>query len=380
MTAASADLDYLATLRILYVEDEPTTRAQTARLLGWRVGELVVASDGIEGLERFREREPDLVVTDVLMPRMDGLSMAQEIRKAAPDLPIVVTTAFDQTSYLLKAIETGVDHYAVKPIDPDHLVGLLLKCARRLRIERRAALLEREAQSLRQQEALGILAQGLAHDFNNLAQAILGWVGVARLHVEPGSKVAEALDHAESSHQQANSLSERLMLLGEAGEFLESRGPVHGLLQDEVARALAGASVEVRFESEDADTELRFNALHLGQVFGHLARNAREAMADGGLLRVCSSLQTLTPENPMALTEGRYLHIAFVDQGPGIQPELLPRIFDPYFTTKRAFNQKGLGLGLALCQAIVRHHHGAISVESLPGRGSTFHLHLPQAE
>lgn len=379
MKASPKDLELLANLRVLYVEDEPDTREQTARMLGLRVGHLVVAKDGVEGLECFRNQVPDLVVTDILMPRLDGLGMAQQMRLTAPDLPILVTTAFDQTSHLLRAIEVGIDHYVVKPIDSDHLESLLAKCARRLHSERQAQRLEAEAQRLHRQEALGILAQGLAHDFNNLLQAILGWVDIAQMHAQPGSKVAVALEHVENNQLQARTLSERLLILGEAQEFKRVHGPLEALLHQEVREALQGSFIEVRFELQDGSAALDYNPPQLGQVFGNLTRNAREAMGDRGLLRIHSEVTTLLEENPIALTSGSYLHLAFIDEGPGIKPELLPRIFDPYVTTKQAFSQKGLGLGLALCQAIIHHHRGALVADTRLGEGSTFHVYLPLA-
>jgi len=377
--ASPKDLELLGNLRVLYVEDEPDTREQTARMLSLRVGQLVVAKDGLEGLECFRAQVPDLVVTDILMPRLDGLGMAQQMRLTAPDLPILVTTAFDQTSHLLRAIEVGIDHYLVKPIDSDQLEGLLAKCAHRLHGERLALRLEAEAQRLYRQEALGILAQGLAHDFNNLLQAILGWVDIAQMHAVPGSKVAVALEHVENNQLQARTLSERLLILGDAQEFKQIRGPLELLLRQEVTEALQGGATEVRFELEAGPVVLDFHPAQLGQVFANLSRNAREAMGDQGLLRIRSELTSLVEDNHLALSAGDFLHLAFSDDGPGIRPELLPRIFDPYVTTKQAFSQKGLGLGLALCQAIVHHHRGALDVETILGKGSTFHVYLPLA-
>ena len=188
-----------------------------------------------------------------------------------------------------------------------------------------------------------------------------------------------ALEHVENNQLQARTLSERLLILGEAQEFRQVHGPLEALLRQEVTETLQGSSVEVHFELEGASAVIDYNPTQLGQVFVNLTRNAREAMGNQGLLRVLSDHTNLAEDNPVALSPGNYLHLAFIDNGPGIKPELLPRIFDPYVTTKQAFSQKGLGLGLALCQAIVHHHRGALEADTRQGAGSTFHVYLPLA-
>src|SRR6185369_12570733 len=101
------------------------------------------------------------------------------------------------------------------------------------------------------------------------------------------------------------------------------------------------------------------------------------AMKTGGSLHVSASAVPLSPENNFGLPAGQYLHILFKDSGVGIPEEILPRIFDPYFTTKDMGCQKGMGLGLALCHSIIKHHHGHIYAESKPGEGARFHIYLP---
>lgn len=124
--------DYLKTLTVLYVEDDVDVRDQLAEYLRRRVARLLIASHGAEGLEVYRQEKPDLIVTDILMPVMDGLDMAREIRKIDFGVPIIVTTAFEQSNYLLRSIEVGVDKYVTKPINTELLYENLLKCTERL--------------------------------------------------------------------------------------------------------------------------------------------------------------------------------------------------------------------------------------------------------
>jgi len=116
------DLEFLHGLRLLYVEDEDEVRDLLSRFLGRRVGNLEVATNGKEGLERFLAGEYDVVVTDIKMPEMDGLEMATRIKATGQSVPIIVVTAYSDRDYLMRAIDLGVDRYVTKPIDPDALL------------------------------------------------------------------------------------------------------------------------------------------------------------------------------------------------------------------------------------------------------------------
>lgn len=138
----SNDLRYLATLSILLVEDEDDIREQLARILKRRCHALYTAANGRIGLDAFKRHKPDIVITDILMPMMDGLKMLEAIRRLDPTVPFIVTTAFEEPGYLQKAIDLGVDKYVVKPINIDVLMEALLRSARAVRSE--AALREAE--------------------------------------------------------------------------------------------------------------------------------------------------------------------------------------------------------------------------------------------
>ena len=197
--ARDADEAWLATLTVLYVEDDEITRAQLARFLRRRVGRLVEAADGADGLERFRAERPDFVITDVEMPKMGGLAMSEAIRRLDPTIPIVVITAFEEVGYLRRSIDAGVDTFVTKPVDVDKLEGVLTALARRLRAETLVAR-ERERElsmrEARKREALGMLAAGMAHDFNNMLAVVLANLDLAASSVIPGTEAAELLDEA----------------------------------------------------------------------------------------------------------------------------------------------------------------------------------------
>lgn len=144
--------DILKQFSLLYVEDDEHIREQLSHFLKRRVGVFHVATNGREGLEAYRAHKPDLIVSDILMPEMDGLEMAEQIRAIAPDVPIILTTAFNETSYFLKAIQLGIDNYVLKPVDSRVLQKVLDKSAQLL--QQRRELVEK---SVRMEQLLGEL-------------------------------------------------------------------------------------------------------------------------------------------------------------------------------------------------------------------------------
>ena len=384
MTDNSQDAAFLKTLTVLYVEDEDLARIQTEAFLRRRVGKLISASNGALGLEAFRTESVHLVVTDLLMPVMGGLAMAAEIRKLAPSTPIIVTTAFEQTDYLMSAIDIGVEKYVLKPVQSERLEAALLECAHRLAAEalfRKQAWLEAESVRLHHKESLRVLTAGIAHDFNNLLQAILTAFSLAKLKVPKDSDALRSLEIGDRSSEQARVLAKRLFTLAMGSDAMDHRGSIEALVRESVTQSLTGSSIDVAFDLRCDDTPVRYNLASLRQVVASLSLNAREAMPAAGDLKVAASGQDLTEQaaQELHLPKGRYLHLRFRDSGPGIPAANLPMIFEPYFSTKERGSQRGMGLGLALCDTLVRSHGGAITAESAPGAGATFHIYLPVA-
>ncbi len=382
MSSAVQDAEFLKSLTVLYVEDDDLGRAQTEMFLKRRVGKLITAVNGAQGLELFRTQPIQMVITDVLMPVMDGLTMAEEIRKLSPTVPIIVTTAFEQTDYLLKSIELGIEKYVVKPIRIERLEHALLDCAHRLLGEelfRQKLWLEAEAQRLKHQESLRILTSGIAHDFNNLLQAILSAFTLAKMKLPPGSEAHRSLEIADRSSEQARILARRLYTLAAGAEATDHLGSLDKLIRESIDGVLAGTPTEVEYRFSAEPCAVRFNATALRQVFTSLATNAAEAMPTGGSLIVSTGVRTLAERELMPLPPGRYLHLQLQDTGTGIAPKHLPMIFEPYFSTKERGSQKGMGLGLALCDTLLRSQGGAIQAESVEGQGTTLHLYLPEA-
>ncbi len=147
----------LADLTVLYVEDEASTRELVSAMLQRRVKTLFVAENGQEGLARYREHAPDIVITDVKMPVMDGLEMARKIKEISRERMIIVTTAYHDSGHLMEAIDIGVDQYVLKPIETERLFSALHKCAAIALFDRETARRNEEREKL-----VGDLQEALA--------------------------------------------------------------------------------------------------------------------------------------------------------------------------------------------------------------------------
>ncbi len=376
------DQDYLKTLTVLYVEDDADTREQFSDFLRRPVGILITAEDGVAGLEAFKKHTPDIVVTDILMPRMDGLTMAKEILELVPTVPIIAVTAFEQTDYLLRAINIGIEKYVTKPVNSFLLFECLLECAHRLRAEEQVKLQHqreiREAQ-FKQSEAIAIMAGGIAHDYNNMMQGILGYTALAKMLLEPGSEASDYLEKVESCSEEISKLGRVLSILGSDFNGEKLQGEIMPCLMTAIMSALDGTLVSLECNCPDELPQVSFDAVRMDSVFSGLVTNAVEAMPAGGVLKLTTKVFEVTEHDFLPLKPGRYIQISLTDSGGGIPSDILTKIFDPYYSTKQRSTKRGMGLSLALCRTIIMAHCGSIAAESTLGQGTTFHIWLPTA-
>ncbi len=365
-------------ISLLYIEDDAATRKQVSRVLAARGYRMAVAEDGEQGLELYREQAPDIVLTDIMMPRMNGLEMARAIRVLSPEIQIVCMTAFNDTKYLIEAIDIGVNQFVLKPVEFHRLFTALDRCREMVELRKRKEMLETENQRTKKNEAIAILAGGMAHDFNNLLQVILGYVSLARMNAESGSKAESLLAIAEQSSEVARELGRRLLTFAKGGDAHMKPAQLGPYIRKGIGAELKRCPcIKSVIDLPDNLPPVMLDTDQIEQVAANLVINASEAMPAGGSLHVSASTAPLTAENELGLPPGEYLHVLFEDTGIGITPENLPKIFDPYFTTKEMGSQKGMGLGLALCYSIIKHHKGHIFAESEPGKGTRVHIYLP---
>ncbi len=238
-------------------------------------------------------------------------------------------------------------------------------------------LMEQELQKVQKLESIGILAGGIAHDFNNLLTVITGNLSLARIFADQGNQpLQEKLLHAEKASVQAQGLTQQLLTFAKGGAPVRRAAFISELIKDSASFVLSGSKVSLKLNLDDNLHPVLIDEGQLSQVIQNLIKNAEQAMPLGGKVTIgADNLQIVKEELP-PLPPGAYVRISISDQGPGIHEPDLPRIFDPYFTTK----PEGNGLGLAVAYSIIRNHNGFLAVESKTGKGSIFRIYLPATE
>ncbi len=237
-------------------------------------------------------------------------------------------------------------------------------------------LAEEELQKMAKLKSVGILAGGIAHDFNNILMGLFGNISIAKLELSEDHPAFKFLSKAEKSMDRATRLTNQLLTFAKGGEPVRKNVPLGTLVRDIVRFDLSGSNVKPIFKLANSLWLADVDKGQMQQVFSNLTINADQAMPDGGHLYITMENEDLSRKSLPGLKPGKYLKVTVKDEGTGIDPKQLGRIFDPYFTTKQA----GSGLGLATTYSIINKHGGHIGVESTLGKGTVFTLYLPASE
>lgn len=238
------------------------------------------------------------------------------------------------------------------------------------KVRQQMLLLQQEQEKNQRLESLGFLAGGIAHDFNNILTGIVGNLSLARMMIDGGHRAANRLEECEKAAKRASELTQQLLTFARGGEPVKKVVNISRLLNEAVSFALRGSNVKAELAFADDLWSIDADEGQINQALNNLLINAVQAMPDGGTVTVrgenCISDD---PSQPL----GRYVRLTVKDTGVGIPSDLLSKIFDPYFTTKKF----GTGLGLASVYSIVTRHGGTVTVSSQPGGGAEFEVCLP---
>ncbi len=240
-------------------------------------------------------------------------------------------------------------------------------------------IVELEQLKTQKLESLELIAGGIIHDFNNLLTGNLANISLAKLHIPQEGPAHDALNNAQKAVEEAKNLTHKLLTFTKGGPVAPRPTCVKQLLQDNAALAFSGSHVKYHLHVPDDICPVEIDQSQISQVMQNLLINAQHATTGGGLVRLKAENMTFPRSGPKgisSLQSGKYVKISVEDNGCGIPPQDLSRIFDPYFTTK----PHGTGLGLTTAYSIVKKHGGHLRVRSRVGLGTTFFIYLPASE
>jgi PAS domain S-box-containing protein len=241
-------------------------------------------------------------------------------------------------------------------------------------------LLERQLRQAQKMEAIGQLAAGVAHDFNNILTVIQGHAGMLTHQLKSVDQDTKSVDQIGLAATRAATLTRQLLMFSRKQVMQFQYLDINEVLRNsfKMLERLVGEHVEIEFKPDNFSHSIYADNSMLEQITMNLAVNARDAMPNGGQVTIRTSLETIqraaAPMDP-EIRDGKFVCLTFSDTGIGMDTQILSRIFEPFFTTKPA--GKGTGLGLSTVFGIVRQHHGWLEVESKPRQGSTFRIYFP---
>ena len=225
--------------------------------------------------------------------------------------------------------------------------------------------------------AIGIFSGGIAHDYNNALTAVLGNISLAKFEAGQNSELLDLLNDAEKASMKIKVLTERLSSYSRGIKLARVKVRLEQMIDDICAckRKEFNGSINVRFNDNSSEAEC--DPQLISMMFECIIQNAIEAVEPGkGAIDIELKAVDVTEDEvfmEMALVQGKYIRIDISDNGPGIAADKSSDIFNPYFTTKEDHD----GIGLALAYSILKRHRGFISLNSVPGRGSTFSIYIP---
>lgn len=277
-------------------------------------------------------------------------------------------------SHTLLITSTGKEMLIALSADPiigndNYIIGIVLV----FRDMTEKVKLETTIQRNQKLESIGVLAGGIAHDFNNLLAGIFGYLEIAIMFSKDNPKVIDYLNKALFAFNRAKALTLQLLTFSKGGTPIKKLASLLPILTESIQFSLSGSNINVVYELDKNLWATEIDENQIGQVIQNIAINAQQAMLQGGTLIVKAENIILEKKEFLISANQNYIKLSFIDNGIGIPKESLPRIFDPFFSTKK----EGTGLGLTTVFSIVQKHGGFLDVDSIEGQGSSIIIYLP---
>jgi signal transduction histidine kinase len=381
-----------APLEILIIDDNKIDREAIRRSLkALGLGDtcrLHEADSGRAGLEFIAGKNLDCVFLDYRLPDMDGIALLKQLYDSKTDLcksPVVMLTGQGSEAVMLEALRWGAQDYLLKDNITPVALNIALKKAQELfDLKQNRRMAEEQLHHMRKLEAVGQLTSGIAHDFNNLLTVVLGNLHLLKQKVEEKQEelepqyILKKITTMETVARNGADLIKRLMVFTRQRPLQLRVVNVNDCISNafEILKRSLGETIRVEVNPANDAWPVLMDAEEFGNVLINLAVNARDAMPRGGRLSIGTQNKVVPTSQEMQA--GEYTLVTVTDTGTGMPPEIAERIFEPFFTTKPA--GEGTGLGLSMAYGFVKQSNGHISVDSAPGRGTTFRIYLPRAK
>lgn len=351
-------------IQLLIVDDDEAIRSFFKEIFPEDRYRIDCATNGVEATKMVMQTTYDVVVTDLCMPKMDGIRLIEEIRKLDPTTVPVAITGFGTIKDAVSLMKTGAFDVLTKPFGLDEIQLTIEKALRHHELARKNRELERKLKISEKLAAIGKLAAGVAHEINNPLDGVIRFVNLSLMHLKEGSMIREYLADVRTGLDRIAGIVQSLLDFSRSIVLETDPQSIGDMVREAMnpfRHRVQKGRVNIKMDFEDAGIEVPGGTLH---VISNLLKNALDEMPEGGELIIRSS------------SDEKSLAVSISDNGPGIPEDIREKIFEPFFTTKKI--GKGTGLGLSICQQIIEKLGGALHVDSEVGRGTTFTITIPR--
>lgn len=378
-------------LRVFLLEDNPDDVELELHEVrrAYPTAEYDVARNRKEFSEKLGPFSPDIILADYALPDITGIEAISLAKEMGIDAPVILLTGEGNETIAVDSLRRGAIDYILKK----NIAGLSARLDRALEIwedrraKKRAEAEEARLQQLlfenRKMEAIGRLAGGISHDFNNILTGVMGYAEICLSDDPKDPDIRSRLESIISLSQRGAALVKQLLVFSKQLAMDLSAVDLNDFITDTMhfIKRIVEETVEIRLDLYSGVLPVMCDPNQFTQALMNLVLNARDAMSGRGVITIsterCPSTGAAFPEGQAVPRQRWSACISVSDSGSGIDDETMQRMFDPFFTTKEI--GKGTGLGLTIVYSIVRAHNGTLSVTSRKGEGTTFRIYLPLA-
>jgi two-component system sensor histidine kinase/response regulator len=355
--------------KILVVDDQPMNVQLLKRKLEKEKMEVLAAHNGLEALEQVKAHKPDLILLDLMMPDMDGMEVCQRLQASSEtrSIPIIFVTARNTKESKLEGLSVGAVDFITKPIDVDETLARVQTQLRFAAINRENFDLQRRLEESRRAATIGAVAQGIAHNLNNLLGVVIGYLDLIKSSYDKPPVVKKNAQNLDDAIQRIVGIVRQLSTLVVKSRPELARVPVTRVLEGGVRRFHSESKVEAPVEIDNpvGEAEIDTNIETLEEALAKVLTNAWESYHEGSPEKRPIAIHTRFFEKAKG---EKFLEIRVDDKGGGIADEIRDRMFEPFVSSKRTV---GVGMGLTVARHSLRSLSGEVTMASRPGGGSS---------
>ena len=345
---------------------------------------VVCVRSASEGLEHAKTESPAAILLGMDAPEMEWRGICNNLKnnENTQNIPLILImkTPSDPKRYV-EGLDAGADGFLNKPITPGELNGQIRMALRIDALEKEKSQLKKQVQQAQKMEAIGTLAGGIAHEFNNILFPIIGYTEMSMYDIPENSKTRKNLAAVLKAADRAKDLIQQILSFSRKGGEEKTRLKIQYVLKEtlKLLRASLPATIEIRQKIDNACGPVSAKPSEIQQILMNLSTNAYQAMGEnGGVLEVALSetmIDAKDPSSDLNLSPGSYLQLTVKDTGHGIETERIKHIFDPDY-----HQNTGKRTGLGTVFEIIQSYDGGIDIHSEPDRGTTVSVYLPLAQ